>query len=1118
MEKQKLIDALATETGIFRRVLQAATSFRKSIDPRHLKIAGLDPISTLSDILLFCGYSHDNIETYSATKLWMQTLLEVKRFMLAGTPYLLDSVYVRQPHDTDKSRHDLSDVTKVPSNMKRYWVDPVSANKIPRVQDLIESIKPEFLTPFQTYERAVFVDMSLGYPPPVSNIANAGLDTMTGKYSSSGRDIVIMLNILGKEAAYSAYLKDKSRTEWLSTNLGYTVTPGNNFPIWDYFFGRFPKTDYHDLSAGVTSRSLIQLSQIELTNQPSGERIMLFERAPVDESPNLTPGVFYYVDGSMSTSDGKTFDSKRLDDLSNKLVSCRKVIEQAMTMSGYKLLEGKSISYQKDVVRKEFDARQMIDKLYLVRDTYTKCLKIDDDKVKKKSDNAFTAFLSPSEITKVRIPAALCKLAMSTDIYASELRTYLFLWILNRVAAKVDGAQNHDTVSALQAKIDGIISKKQIKPSDDTLKLLASKGQIHKLTESAVPTVPEKKQTNQGGIDLSGYGLLNINVGTVASLFTSFIKIDGSETDLWKTVVDMMAEVYESSIFSNDVTAYSAMNRTAFLYVYFNTIMRIIARQTPETLSSTYTSSRIEHKYVSENMSQTLTVTTTGYVFSDVTEASLDNTYDIAVDQIVSTQLENAVTFVNQEEESIMRSLAVLMTFVEGANAETVSFSSALKRDLSEHMQRANVAYDADDALNEDTKIDMLNLSMTDEQLMLSRQVSSEYLNSLGDDVETKLRASPSFSDFPPKFVDFMPIDSFNLVSFESVSPYFRSAEFFKAEGRNKRILSVGIPPRLVRYINGARGQYGIDRVHTSIVRLKVYRKDLLHPDLVFSPKEFLFDVRRFPTRVPSNWSQRALSDDSDVNILSIPSKVHDFDGNVIVCEDYTTGYPPSVYPNGFLSEQERLEIYANHSVSFLCEEYLRWFTGSKFEETRYHHFTGVDPSLKNVETQHANMLSGFKTTLQSSPPNKTTTKYVDPVSGKAYFVPIKDSSLSVTREAANPQRKTYDLPGTPTLNEYFKEDTLLLGNESLMKRVVYPKKYDRVFSMIVDPDDYYVDLRFTPKQVADVMTGLAVLTKANTPLLTNGYKTKDRMNGEISFDEYFVTIEPIDYVEGASS
>ena len=74
-------------------------------------------------------------------------------------------------------------------------------------------------------------------------------------------------------------------------------------------------------------------------------------------------------------------------------------------------------------------------------------------------------------------------------------------------------------------------------------------------------------------------------------------------------------------------------------------------------------------------------------------------------------------------------------------------------------------------------------------------------------------------------------------------------------------------------------------------------------------------------------------------------------------------------------------------------------------------------------------------------------------------------------------------------------------------RRASYPKKFDRCFSVIFDPDDFIVDESHSDSSTLDIMKKNGIITGKQT-----AYRHRDTSPGDVSFDQYFTTVEPFDY------
>ena len=143
--------------------------------------------------------------------------------------------------------------------------------------------------------------------------------------------------------------------------------------------------------------------------------------------------------------------------------------------------------------------------------------------------------------------------------------------------------------------------------------------------------------------------------------------------------------------------------------------------------------------------------------------------------------------------------------------------------------------------------------------------------------------------------------------------------------------------------------------------------------------------------------------------------------------------------------------------------------------------------------------------------------RFTDPTSKESFEIPVNspdsDGMAAGTTTSAN--TKTYTIPMDNTILSFFSNETFVLNIEDIKRRMVYMKKFDRVFNVIFDPDDFYVDTSVSPKTSVESLKKLGVLVGGDqgSSRKSLSYKNRDTSQEDVTLDEYFVTIEPYDYV-----
>lgn len=1158
--KEELRNYVETEDSFLVRLMQLTNNTHSAMNISSYVLTSFfsaEPMGSLYEILRKGGYSSNDIVNFSETKLWQQSIVELKRTLLSHSPDLVSQNFTRRDVENDKDPFLLSDIEDTPKDIKRLWINPYY-NDLPEEKDLFAQEKiDENSNKLIKFNEKQYVNLtfanSLRKTPrgfATENLRNT-LDRsyfsskILEPYEESGRDASIIANCLFKEANYSVFLTNKENSDLLSEKYNFDVSQqGDNLQLWDYVLGRFSKSVL-DVVKNPTGNgnSLVSFSQEYVSSENNDYFNVLTLEDNYLENSDITPGSFYYVDSSLITADGKNFDLTRIDRLIEKTKSSHETTKTILDIMGYDVVRtnqenGFREKNVKRTVSNELSFDGLVDSLSIVGKTYQKYLRVSTGTAE--SGPIVTGFdydaMKESnfyESTGVRLAAMICKAASSPTqgykSFSTRLKSLLFLWLMNYAFLN---DSNFRTESSLKEKIVSLLSSVKSKVSNyDTVEA----------TKQA-RTFPFKVGSfnDSGRDDDRNY---SAEVETVKYVYqksvTSRVLNLSANSGLWGKIVEVLRAVNDnSSLFFDDKTAYSGFTRVAYMYSYFDLMLKIISSQTPEDLLGSYeTNYRYEtsvSKYDHENavyrsdqqVNRSVVVSESGLIVSDAKYMlnGFFNASRILNNQPVKktvNKLSDIDKFLKSEENLSMKEVTVFRRFFLDLGTTAQSFREFLSKNYENHLTRLKDLYSQDGSLSEKQKSSILNLTFTDEQVKMSRYVMSEFLDKISNsDSESKLRSIPAFSDLPEKFTEFLPLCESDTVSFTLLSPYFRNTQFLPKKGNNKRIISVGIPPKLNRKIRS------ISRISSDglqgLVRVKVFKIDRLLPDVIFLPKSYVFDMNRFPTRVINNWDYESFLKE-EFNLLRIPSKLMLSSGETKVYRDFLDSFPNEVYGN-VLSEQEKLEIYSNHSISFLSEEYLRWFTDCKFDETRYNNYSQLSKTLENMESQYKKYLDLVKTnTIVSIDPNNETTNLVtaqffDPTSGQNFQIPVKKPGAttklvdSVTQETT----KSYVIPMDKTIKSYFNNETLLSDISIYKKRISYPKKFDRVFSMIIDSDDFMIDESMTSPQVLEDLKKLGSVeggyNEDNDKM--RPYKSREADLGDVSLIEYFVTVEPYDLVQ----
>ena len=463
-------------------------------------------------------------------------------------------------------------------------------------------------------------------------------------------------------------------------------------------------------------------------------------------------------------------------------------------------------------------------------------------------------------------------------------------------------------------------------------------------------------------------------------------------------------------------------------------------------------------------------------------------------------KLINASSICSIQDDDTIQRLLLIKNFLGMLEWYSASYSQELtsNKSMKDFLAELFSLYSQDPDLSQSEVTELLNLFLTPEQAALYFYNLSEYQDRFsGEGSTANLLKVPPFNQFPEKFMDYLPVDDVSLVSCQLFSSFFKKPNFLPAKGNNKKILSIGIPPGLFRHLRYSRGENDSEKIRDGIVRIKIYKVDRLRPEIVFFPQQFLFEMNRFPTRIAANWDVNVLLNDNEFDIFQIPTKFLSLGGGVTLHKNFFDAFKKHLTSGITIPEFQ--QIYTNHATSFLLEEYINWFTDIEMNENRYYNYGQFVP-IQSVKNQYKNFYNTIKN-IPNTPGAVATSKFSPEETGGASEV-----TKSVIKTSSN-KGITVDL--TNTIKNYFTNETLFLDPVEHRRRISYPKKFDRVFTVIIDPDEFEIDQGNSKPELLVNLFNRGEISKSDG----NKYTLKDSTQNDATFEDYFITIEPYDYV-----
>lgn len=545
----------------------------------------------------------------------------------------------------------------------------------------------------------------------------------------------------------------------------------------------------------------------------------------------------------------------------------------------------------------------------------------------------------------------------------------------------------------------------------------------------------------------------------------------------------------------DSTTTYGGISKISFMWNYFLVLVNAISVLTPEEFlgpceltqnDDPGVNASVHPRHTSRGGYSTIfsnaTITHQGSsIIKTVTSNVSPKTggyfnflYDTELNPVT---LNSSNSIAINEISSMNQRISVLNSFLSNMSDKVGQFKNYLNKinekghPLSDYYNQFYLAVDSEARSNPKMKNYLVSQAFSQEQLIHSSHIASEIIDRFSEGHRSLARIAiqnlattgirPEYNTtamFPQKEVmsdkigynveniDFLPVNSFDAFSYSIIRKYFTiEPALNKKNGNNVRIITVGIPPRMVRKLSGIPSlMSSLDKAKTlakNIIKLKVYKSDLLNPGLPYLPKEFKFDLMRYPTRVISNWDKFNINDyaNSDDFIKNVPTKIFSLAGEKSF--GLNQSYPDSarksaldVIPQD--KQEEYTAIYNNHVKSFLLEEYINLFTSARIDEGHFYHYINLEKSLKNARAQFDSYIGTTNNTFDAS--NLAEKMPASARERGEDVIIIKAREESVKR--------------------YFMNETVFLPEEEIRKKIFLPKKFDRTFTVAIDPDDFELD------------------------------------------------------------
>lgn len=496
-----------------------------------------------------------------------------------------------------------------------------------------------------------------------------------------------------------------------------------------------------------------------------------------------------------------------------------------------------------------------------------------------------------------------------------------------------------------------------------------------------------------------------------------------------------------------------------------------------------------------------------------------------------------------QDEDNVVKSIVnVIIAIGNGL----LTASADLTRFFDQNSSNKAIFDDIKQSVDFNEKMSTLNLA----QVTLSRNVIAEQRATRASSIaqlEVTNDAATRVASLTP-FVDDTTISPNVRVALLSM---LKSPTFISPGADNLRIISVGLPAGFMDSLQERIGTFIVGQnireynqrlgLQSNVIRINVYMKDLLFEDVVFKPKSFIFETSRFVSM--PDFAEVTPNDQRSFELLvdfAIRSRVLSLDGSKFLSEKGINIASDKSY-EGVLAYDEKIQLAINHVTSYLLRVYLKLLTGVDFSEENFYMNDAVSDLrvdsltqdlFETLITTRVSAFAGRKVTLDELKASNNDVKNLlsrlsdnQITAGAITSIAkvLEDASKAVNIEISN------DLI---TFMKVFSPSAVLFGAGARRVRATSPKLFERIFNVVVDPDDFEIDDATTQSTVSgQAFMGSTIAKKllrdespdrrSTTRRVRQGLKfdpARRREIGNVSLQQFFVSIEQVPELQPLTS
>ncbi len=997
------------------------------------------------DVLYDLGYDKDNlVHTFSSTKLWMQLLVEMKGILQHHSLPFIDIKPTYQKNDKNSSA-----ILQPPEKFFTLSATPPSLPNITELIDVQVAQAASTITRLQPAWKTIYQNTF---------------------FKNEEARIAALSHLISQEFRYSYGLSRKTVTDALTSKYGYKPAQTGNLQVFDAIVGNFGN-NITDFPANPTT-SLVSVAQDQASNKLG---VLTFETKYVEgDTGTLSPGGDYFFDQILQT-DGKSFDTSNIDDLSQRLDD--QLNNLAVMIDGFNMMG--------------LPAAPNPDKPGSALDTEDSFLNNPSDLVR-----LLTArLINPT--TGQAFPTDVPDRMTSIYNYAlknPKIKTILFLYTLSRISRAYT-----DNVPFLQSS-----QQSDNTPLVDYL--------IKQLVDELIASVPESRAVTQL-VTQSGLGNVNTDALTEASI-KSAMKTGGLRAELIEQFMSYVIHEFKSrtSAINGSYTRYSGYLDTIVFMAAFDFAIAVVSRYSNQQIVGQHKGTK---KFSSGQVTFAVAQTSTNHSVSF-------NELKQRLNAEANLSREVIMTVVNILRK-LTGSLKGVSNYLNGPQAKDSIAEISVNLDSKKLLHML---------LNEQQ---IMLLASTVDSLVAANAAQGQ---SSAGDTSDHADGSTANQQLTVLDESDVPLAMKNALNGYFGQGDLATAEANNNAILTIGI-PFGFTQRLKQKVNiQNQKKASFQNKQNDIVQIVVYKVDLTNPDIIYKPQRYLFEMSRFPTRYgTAQWLPLADEPSLADIVNAIPTQCYSQNIDSSTSISITSGveYASTAIADSsgikgarsafggssysFLTHQQKAELLNNHVASQLLDSYIKLMTGINVAEYNYDMVAPPGPvetffvktvvdhvvdHLSEVVAQQnvfqapsvlnpvggilfsttspprlPPVLNTFGSRFQTSPILSNpagVAGQVDPASQFRAMPPGDAGSLRVTSLEQQQvigdvqtnmgifgQRNTsLVLTHLQTISTFTRTWSSISDVSALNKKVLSPKQFDRVFNILVDPRDFMIDVAKT--------------------------------------------------------